>query len=85
MQDVGLTTDDRASLAALEISMANSRHLDVLRQGPKKWNDYSEEQRLEYPDLTNADLQGLDLTGVNLTKAQLSAAICVAQTSAMPF
>src|SRR5215831_9746378 len=67
--------DDRASLVALEISMANSKHLDVLRQGPKEWNDYSEKQGFDfpnYPDLTNADLQDVDLAGVNLTKALLS-------------
>ena len=55
--------------------MANSEHLDVLRQGAKEWNAYSERQRFEfptYPDLSNADLQGLDLIRVNLTKALLS-------------
>lgn len=55
--------------------MANSEHLDVLRKGASKWNDYSEKQGFDfpnYPDLRNADLQRLDLSGVNLTKAMLT-------------
>ena len=52
--------------------MANSEHLEILRQGVVVWNEWREKNRAIQPDLRRANLREADLSGVNLIKANLS-------------
>jgi uncharacterized protein YjbI with pentapeptide repeats len=53
--------------------MADSAHLDIVRQGPRQWNLWRREcPGILTPDLRNADLQGAMLRGINLKAALLS-------------
>jgi uncharacterized protein YjbI with pentapeptide repeats len=64
--------------------MANSEHLEILKQGGDAWNNWRRNSRIIKPDLSGADLSGLDLielylndtnlSKVNLTNANLSKA-----------
>jgi hypothetical protein len=56
--------------------MANSNHLDVLRQGVEVWNKWRDENPdLEKPDLSGADLNMANLNMANFSGADLSGAI----------
>ncbi len=57
--------------------MANQEHLDILKQGMKRWNKQREEHSDIRPDLSSAELSRTDLSranfsGVNLFEADLS-------------
>ncbi|MFO8102202.1 MAG: toll/interleukin-1 receptor domain-containing protein [Dehalococcoidia bacterium] len=51
--------------------MANSEHLDILRQGTKSWNSWKRENIYVIPDLSGADLSDVDLVSANLNGANL--------------
>lgn len=51
--------------------MANEKHLEILRQGAKAWNEWRENNPEEKPDLSGADLKEADLSGANLRKTDL--------------
>ncbi len=57
--------------------MANAEHLEILKKGVKKWNDWREKGNDIYLDLNGAnlrraDLSGADLSGADLIRADLS-------------
>lgn len=52
--------------------MANQEHLDILKQGVKKWNKWRQQHPEIQPDLSHADLQQIDLSGANLSYTDLS-------------
>ncbi len=57
--------------------MANPKHLKILRQGVKAWNEWRElkpriKARPNRINLTGAHLARTDLAGVNLSDANLS-------------
>jgi hypothetical protein len=52
--------------------MANPEHLEILKQGVKKWNAWRVENWGMQIDLSGADLNEADFSGVNLWKANLS-------------
>lgn len=52
--------------------MANPKHLKIIYQGVKAWNEWRINQRGVVPDLTSADL-----TGAKLRKAKLSKGVLV--------
>ena len=54
--------------------MANSEHVEILKQGAKIWNEWRQENSAIIPDLRNADLSGVDLSGVDLFRAKLTGA-----------
>lgn len=64
--------------------MANEEHLEILKQGAKKWNEWREANPdvvpdlrwadLREADLREADLSGADLRGADLSRADLSGA-----------
>ncbi|HKP52633.1 MAG TPA: toll/interleukin-1 receptor domain-containing protein [Chloroflexia bacterium] len=59
--------------------MANPKHLAILEQGVKAWNEWREENpditpNLVEADLMGADLYGADFMGVDLTRADLTRA-----------
>jgi hypothetical protein len=47
--------------------MANQEHLDILKQGVERWNQWRQEHADIQPDLRDADLSGSDLSGADLT------------------
>jgi hypothetical protein len=51
--------------------MANSEHLEILKQGVKVWNAWRENNRNIDPDLSGAHLVGMNLVHVNLVNANL--------------
>lgn len=51
--------------------MANSKHLEILRQGVSRWDVWRMYNPEVIPDLAWANLGGADLFGANLTKANL--------------
>jgi uncharacterized protein YjbI with pentapeptide repeats len=51
--------------------MANSEHVEVLKQGVERWNLWRVENPGIIPDFVSADLSGLSLKGVNLIEANL--------------
>lgn len=67
--------------------MANTEHLEILKQGVETWNEWRKQQPEILPYLTDADLRGVDLRGaflryvhlgrVKLQHANLSNADCV--------
>ncbi len=52
--------------------MANQKHLDILRQGVKVWNQWREEHPDIQPDLTFSNYPKEDLAGANLSRALFS-------------
>jgi TIR domain-containing protein/pentapeptide repeat protein len=59
--------------------MANPEHLEILKQGVEKWNQWRKNNPYRMPDLMWADLRGaslinVDLSGANLSEAQLRGA-----------
>jgi uncharacterized protein YjbI with pentapeptide repeats len=59
--------------------MADTEHLEILRQGVKVWNDWRK-QSMDIPDLSrallgNADLIGGDFSGANLNEVNLQGAL----------
>jgi len=54
--------------------MANSEHLQILKQGVEAWNQWLDRNRDITPDLTEADLFRANLSGANLTRANLGGA-----------
>ena len=54
--------------------MANSEHLDLLKQGAEVWNRWRLDNEGIRPDLSGVDLSGADLSGVNLSRTDLSGA-----------
>jgi uncharacterized protein YjbI with pentapeptide repeats len=54
--------------------MANPEHLEILKQGVKVWNKWSEKDLKTRPDLRDADLNYMNLTGAILREADLSGA-----------
>jgi uncharacterized protein YjbI with pentapeptide repeats len=55
-------------------AMANSEHLELLRQGVDVWNAWRDQKRSILPDLRGANLGGVNLGGANLGGAILSGA-----------
>jgi uncharacterized protein YjbI with pentapeptide repeats len=51
--------------------MANSEHLEILRQGVEVWNSWRAKEPSVRPDLNKANLRGADLRGANLFEADL--------------
>lgn len=41
--------------------MANTEHLEILKQGVKTWNEWRQKHPEILPYLTDADLRGVDL------------------------
>ena len=54
--------------------MANPEHLEILKQGVEKWNEWRNINPGVIPDLGEANLKHLNLQGVNFNKAYLNAA-----------
>ncbi|NTW82584.1 MAG: toll/interleukin-1 receptor domain-containing protein [Chlorobiaceae bacterium] len=54
--------------------MANSEHLEILKQGVEVWNKWREEYPHILPDLWRADLVGANLEKANLERANLERA-----------
>ena len=52
--------------------MANPEHLAKLKEGVEAWNQWRNEHRAIYPDLTNADISHADLTGADLRNKPVS-------------
>ena len=57
--------------------MASSNHVDILKEGVRKWNEWRDENPTIPPDLTKADLSALNLRGVNFIGADLYKALFV--------
>lgn len=57
--------------------MANSTHIDILKEGVNKWNEWRDEDTTIIPDLTEADLSDLNLKGINFIGADLHKACLV--------
>jgi len=51
--------------------MANPEHLEILKQGVEKWNQWRRENPEVIPDLSDANLSGADLSEANLRLANL--------------
>ena len=54
--------------------MANSEHLNLLKQGPAQWNVWRQENPETKPDLSKAYLRRVNLRRANLSGADLSGA-----------
>ncbi len=54
--------------------MANPKHLKILREGMRAWNEWRAENPEVRVDLADADLRDTDLRGANLTDADLRGA-----------
>ncbi|HKX31732.1 MAG TPA: pentapeptide repeat-containing protein [Blastocatellia bacterium] len=54
--------------------MANPKHLQILKQGIEKWNEWRLSSRDVRPNLNEANLGGGDLRGISLSGANLSGA-----------
>ena len=52
--------------------MANPEHLEILKQGVRKWNEWRRKHPAVHPDLSGADLRDTDLFGANLRDINLS-------------
>jgi Pentapeptide repeats (8 copies) len=46
--------------------MANPEHLEILQQGVEAWNQWREQHRDLWPDLSGADFNGANFSGANL-------------------
>ncbi len=56
------------------LSLPDSEHLELIRQGTEVWNKWRKENPKIKPNLTGVDLKGLDLSGINLSGTQLTGA-----------
>ena len=52
--------------------MANSEHLEILKEGVVAWNKWRGNNLNIFPDLSNADLGGRKLNGANFSDSNLS-------------
>jgi hypothetical protein len=52
--------------------MADSEHLQILKQGVTAWNEWRNSNPYVRPDLREVDLQGIDIRGAYLAEADLS-------------
>ncbi|HKX32544.1 MAG TPA: pentapeptide repeat-containing protein [Blastocatellia bacterium] len=50
--------------------MANPEHLEILKQGVEKWNQWRKGKPGLLPDLGEADLSGANLSGANLFRSE---------------
>ncbi|HWR00238.1 MAG TPA: pentapeptide repeat-containing protein [Chlorobaculum sp.] len=57
--------------------MANSEHLDLIKQGTESWNLWRKANGGVKPDLRKAQLTGADLQGTDLSNTNLNGAILV--------
>ncbi len=57
------------------VNVADQHQLDILKQGPDRWNIWRKRHPEIRPDLSGADLSGADLSGADLSFAALSGAI----------
>jgi len=55
--------------------MANTDHVEQIRQGAEGWNAWRISNPAERPDLSGADLKGLELSGASLEGVNLSLAV----------
>jgi uncharacterized protein YjbI with pentapeptide repeats len=55
-------------------AMANPEHLEKLKQGIEKWNEWRKANEGVEPDLSGADLHGTDLSNANFSKTNLGGA-----------
>ena len=51
--------------------MANEKHLEILKQGVKTWNQWREDNFKIKPDLSEATLSQANLSWANLSAADL--------------
>ena len=54
--------------------MANSEHLNILKQGVEAWNKWRDENRDERPDLSGVDLSGSKFSGANFSNTNFNKA-----------
>lgn len=54
--------------------MANKKHLALLKQGERAWNQWRKTNHEIKPDLSGANLKGKDLTGTNFSYADIRGA-----------
>ncbi len=54
--------------------MANPEHLEILKQGVERWNEWRKEHPEVRPDLSEAEFAGRNLNGANLSGADLAGA-----------
>ncbi len=54
--------------------MVNEEHLEILKQGVEKWNEWREKNPEIKPELAEANLVNKDLSGIKLSEADLSGA-----------
>ena len=52
--------------------MANPEHLESLQQGVKAWNQWREQHRDLWPDLSGADFNGANLCYTTFSEVDLS-------------
>lgn len=52
--------------------MANSKHLDMLKQGVEAWKNWREQNPTQRPDLSGLTLVGINLANVDLRHAKLA-------------
>ena len=55
--------------------MATPEHLEILQQGVEAWNQWREQHRDLWLDLSGADFNGANFSRANLGRVNLSAAI----------
>lgn len=72
--------------------MADPKHLEILKTGVRKWNQWREEEPFTVPDLVTVTLVGrFNLIGANLKGANLAGSMLsvepssVEATSMVPF
>src|SRR2546423_8785092 len=52
-------------------AMANPKHLEILNQGVKAWNEWRRKHRDIHPDLSGANLSGTNLSNASLRYTNL--------------
>jgi hypothetical protein len=50
------------------------RHIDILKEGIKYWNDWRSQNKEIEPNLSGAELEGMDYSGINFSKTNLQMA-----------
>ncbi|NIP37747.1 MAG: pentapeptide repeat-containing protein [Candidatus Dadabacteria bacterium] len=56
--------------------MSNETHLEILKKGAEKWNEWREENPGVIPDFSWANMPEMELSGYNLEDANLKLAFC---------